>query len=1177
MEQIEGEMKKDLEEQKAIRDYLLGALTDESETRMLEEKLFMNDDFNEKISVAEDNLIEEYLDGSLNSSEKKRFNQHFLSAPERKKKLRFMRTLRKVLASKEKKRLFNWRKLIALPSFRLATAAVLILLFGFIIWRVVFYQSDVDKGVAQLNIWTRGQRPNEARTTLNSNYAPFIAIRGEPTVEDEKARKRAYGYLSEATDDSNDAKAHHALGIYYLFDKQFDEALREFNIALKSLPNDAKLNNDIGATYLEMARIAKAKEKDDEIMGNLAQAQDFVSLALKLDDSLLEALFNKALILQNMPRLTEQAQHAWEDYLKKDSTSRWADEARRNLEELKQQNLAPKDKSQILQDFLDAFHKKDDARAWEVASQTRELIEGVMIHLQLTRKFLEDNQQSRKEEADETLSAFVYLGELEKQNSKDLYFSEVAEYYKNTNQKQREKLLEAHNELQKGHKLIKGTKFKEALEILENAKNLFIEAGDIWEKGIAEYQIYYSLSRLDRIKESNEKLQALSNFAEQKNYKWLQVLADGWIGATYFLIGESSKAISYDEKTLKLAEEISDNYNTHRILVQLMEIYRTIGEPDKALLFTYRNLILPDSYYNFPRQKWRDLNYATEILQRFKFYAAAAAFGEEAVNFAQNEVKDDWMLRTSRRNLALIYGELKKFPEAFEQADLTLQLSQILPDEAMRKRLVANSFQILADLQRQTNRCSEAIENYERAIETYQQMEFEIFKYDALKGRLLCNINQQNDAAVREEFLTLLQRFDEDRKKIGKEEDRLAFFDAEQSVYDSAINYAFTNLKDSEQSFNYTENSRSRSLLNLLKGNSELSQPLSLSEIRAQIPAGAQMLYYAALTDKILIWQISAEKFSVVEKLVRAAELNDKVQEYSKLVMKKNDDEKLKEAAKELYGILIQPVESSLEVNKSLCIVADKMLYRVPFSSLVSPQTDRYLVEDYALIQAPSATIFINETEIARQKEAVQSETILSIGNPSFSQKEYPKLEKLPAARREAEEIARLYDSPSKVFVEKEAVKEQIVANLNETDVINFAGHYVPNDKSPARSKLLLASSDLTIEEIMQKQLSRPRLLILSACDTGVEKLYNGEGMIGASRAFLASGIPLVVASQWSVDSSATADLIIKFHRYRKLKGLTTIAALRQAQIDMLRGENQQFRHPYFWASFLPIGGHANY
>ena len=1186
MEQAEKEGKVNLEEQKAIRDYLLGALSDKSEMRRIEEKILLEDDFVEELSIAEDQLIDEYLDGALNASEEKSFDQYFLNAPERKQKLRLIRNLRKYAAGsekqnvrqipKEKSRYSDWRRLISLPGFRLAAASLLVLLFGFAIWRTVFYQSDAEKGLVQLQIAYRGQRPTKSRSTANFGYAPVTVTRGNTqTITDRNAYNLATIYLGEAIQNHPaDSDAQHNLGLFYFAEKNFDDALKHFNNALEKDPNNAKLNNDVGAVYLEKANSIETEERGDEILGNSALALKFFNRATELDNSLLEAVFNKALVLQKM-RLTNEARKAWEEYLQKDPSSPWASEARENLERLKEQSHIQKDKSQILRDFLDAFQRRDDAGAWEIASQTKELITGIMIQQQLAQKFLEANQQSRKEEADKILSAFVYLGELEKQNAGDLFFSELVTYYKNTDQVQRQKLFEAHEKLRAGHELIVKPNFKQALEVLHNAKSLFIETGNIWEASIADYQIYYCFSRVDRIKESNEKLSALSDFAGQRNFRWLQVLADGWVAETYFFLGEFSKASFYNQKSLSSAQEISDNYNIRRILVQLTEQYKAIGEPRKALFFTYRNLTFSDSYYTFPRQRWRDLNYATETLYRFRFYDAAAAFGEEATDFAQNKVKDNLMFRTSRRNLALIYGSLKKFKEASEHIDSVFQMSQTFTDEAMKKRLVANSLQVSADLQRQAGDCQKAVENYNQAIQTYQEMEFVGFKYNAIKGRLFCSMSQQNNAAVKEEFAALLQEFDKDRKKLNKEDDRNAFFNAEQEVYDAAINYAYTTLKDAEQSFNYAENSRARSLLNLVRGSSELIQPLSLGAIRENMP-DLQMIYYAVLPDKILIWHVSKTNFTVFEKPFKQDELENKILDYTKILIEKKDEASVTYAAKELYALLIEPLETALEKDKSLCIVADKSLFQLPFSSLISPKTNKYLIEDYALLSAPSATVFINETEISRQKSAAQGETVLSIGNPAFSNKEYIELKDLPSARREAEEIAPLYDSP-RVFVDEEAVKQQIVNNLDEADVVHFAGHYVPNSTSPSLSKLLLAKGDLTVEEIMEKKLSRPRLVVLSACETGVEKFYNGEGMIGAARAFLASDIPLVVASQWSVDSAPTAELMINFHRYRKQQGLPTIAALRQAQIDMLDGEDTRFRQPYYWAGFLPIGGFANY
>jgi CHAT domain-containing protein len=481
-------------------------------------------------------------------------------------------------------------------------------------------------------------------------------------------------------------------------------------------------------------------------------------------------------------------------------------------------------------------------------------------------------------------------------------------------------------------------------------------------------------------------------------------------------------------------------------------------------------------------------------------------------------------------------------------------------------------------LQRETNNCQEAINNYNQVILDYEKTEFNIRKYEARKGRLLCFAALKNDAAVREEIPELLQIFDDNRQKITEESERITFFDNEQNVYDIAIDYSYTQLQNSEQAFNYAENSRARSLLGLMRNNQ--SKPLTLPEIRQRISPKAQIVYYALLADKILIWHISDTKLSVSEKPIKADEINDKIQKYREFLIANNDNNEIADLAKELHQLLIQPIESMLEPDKSLCIIADKILFRVPFAPLVSSQTNKYLIEDYALFYAPSATIFINETEKASQQAVNQNETILSVGNPSFSRKEYPELNDLPDAAREAGEIASLYKSPNnspKVLVNDEAVKEQIAASLNEADVFHFAGHYVANGKSASLSKFLLASGELSVDEIMQKKLSRTRLMILPACETGVERFYNGEGMIGAARAFLASGVPLVVASQWSVESKATAELMIKFHRFRKLQKLPTIAALRRAQMEMLNDENPRFRQPVYWAGFLPIGGFAEY
>jgi len=113
--------------------------------------------------------------------------------------------------------------------------------------------------------------------------------------------------------------------------------------------------------------------------------------------------------------------------------------------------------------------------------------------------------------------------------------------------------------------------------------------------------------------------------------------------------------------------------------------------------------------------------------------------------------------------------------------------------------------------------------------------------------------------------------------------------------------------------------------------------------------------------------------------------------------------------------------------------------------------------------------------------------------------------------------------------------------------------------------------------EIYPMKLPRTRLVVLSGCQTGVEQQYRGEGAVGLAYPFLGAGVPLVVASLWAVDSESTAELMIDFHEGRRVHPLPTAEALRQAQLHMLHGPNERYRQPYYWASFVTIGGSADF
>ncbi|MGD2184232.1 tetratricopeptide repeat protein [Lusitaniella coriacea] len=109
----------------------------------------------------------------------------------------------------------------------------------------------------------------------------------------------------------------------------------------------------------------------------------------------------------------------------------------------------------------------------------------------------------------------------------------------------------------------------------------------------------------------------------------------------------------------------------------------------------------------------------------------------------------------------------------------------------------------------------------------------------------------------------------------------------------------------------------------------------------------------------------------------------------------------------------------------------------------------------------------------------------------------------------------------------------------------------------------------LTALEAAGLNLGGTDLVVLSACETGLGDIANGEGVYGLRRAIAIAGSDSQLMSLWKVSDEGTKDLMVEY--YERLKeGVPRSEALRQVQSAMLHSGNQQ--HPFFWAAFTPSG-----
>lgn len=266
-----------------------------------------------------------------------------------------------------------------------------------------------------------------------------------------------------------------------------------------------------------------------------------------------------------------------------------------------------------------------------------------------------------------------------------------------------------------------------------------------------------------------------------------------------------------------------------------------------------------------------------------------------------------------------------------------------------------------------------------------------------------------------------------------------------------------------------------------------------------------------------------------------------------------------------LYRALIEPLAPALQGVRHVVLSPDGVLWELPFQVLMD-RSGRHWIESAAISYTPSLTTLHRIRQGARSGSG---SGVLSVGDAAVAKSQAA----LPETGREARDIAALYGSKL-VLTGAEATVRRFEQEAAKARVIHVATHAELDGRYPLESFLSLtpAKDDgaLTAQRIAETSL-RASLVVLSACDTGLGVAGAGEGVLGFGWALAAAGARTAVLSQWKVDSDATADLMIDFHRRLAASRLAGKAeALRQAALAAMRKPAR--RHPFYWGAFVVTG-----
>lgn len=388
-----------------------------------------------------------------------------------------------------------------------------------------------------------------------------------------------------------------------------------------------------------------------------------------------------------------------------------------------------------------------------------------------------------------------------------------------------------------------------------------------------------------------------------------------------------------------------------------------------------------------------------------------------------------------------------------------------------------------------------------------------------------------------------------------------------------------------------------------------------------------RMAVYVLSKDRVLGWQDLGE-----EQTIQRA-----VTEFRKALMPqaggllKSVQRVVKPKARVLDSLVMSPVRKLLEGKKRLLIAPDGALNLVAFDALVD-EKGQYLIESYEISYLTSGR------DLLRLQTGVQSRTGgMILADPDFGKGAGPRiggityapLSRLRGTALEAAEINREMRMAT-VYSDTRATKERLL-RAQGPQVLHIATHgYFFGDIAKEADlvnsrRLLLRESDQSVNlevlrssnallrswlflaganesqdgmvtglEVAGLDLYGTKLVVLSACDTGLGDSRNGEGVYGLRRALVLAGSETQLISLWSVSDEATRRLMVEY--YSRLRaGDGRASALRSVQLSFIKSREQaqgrrrrnltvleavekpgRLSHPYYWAAFIQSGEWAN-
>ena len=724
--------------------------------------------------------------------------------------------------------------------------------------------------------------------------------------------------------------------------------------------------------------------------------------------------------------------------------------------------------------------------------------------------------------------------------------------------------------------------------------------------------VYYTWGQYDKAIKNYE--EALAIFRKQGKEGSIATLLNN-IGAVYDSWGQYDKAVKNYEEALAIDRRLGREGGVAIDLNNIGGVYKAWGQYDKAVK-NYEEALSIDRRLGREGDVARDLNNIGMVYDSWGQYDKAIKNFEEALAIAQKLGQED-KVALELNNIGGVYYTWGQYDKAIKNFEEALAINRKLG----KKAGIANSLNNIGMFYGNCGQYDKAIKNFKESVSIKEKLRktatgdvrrdylaSQIYTYQYLTSTYIRN----ND------FHNAFHTIELSRAKLLAEQ----LAGSETEVIIPSVKQIQKGMSENITILVYANVSWVNKVFLAITKDAVHGEEISGSSF-----VSTAMERYETAVHTMLKNQRGMKKLAKKETIKELAGPTAKKDDFENIINYYRDlltgpsienSKKSKEISRMLYDCLVKPISSHINGKNELIIVPDGVLGFVPFETLID-EKGQYLAENYHITYTQSMGVL----ELIRRRHYEPSrEPLLAFGGAVYdkityatdmvkSERELALLEKnvyssfvsrgsvrnaygslgvgnwdnLPGTLSEVMEIKNVVNG-SEIITGEKVTENKIKAlsssgRLTKYKVLHFATHGLVVPAVPELSAVVLSQFKVEKEnedgylrmgEIAELDL-KTDFVNLSACETGLGKIYGGEGIVGLTQSFLIAGANGLSVSLWRVADISTSKFMVAVYELVQNKQLGYASAITEVKRKFIRGDfGSTYQAPYYWAPFVYYG-----